>query len=69
MGEVKHNRFESSGVAQMMMMVMMLPFEEILSKADRESQGSSEMRFLKAFDMQLPANTIQSPSFSCVQID
>ena len=68
-GEVKHNRFESSGVAQMMMMVMMLPFEEILSKADWESWASSEMRFLKALDMQLPANTIQSPSFSCVQID
>ena len=35
MGEVKHKRFESSGVAQMMMMVMMLPFEEILSKAEK----------------------------------
>ena len=70
-GEVKHNRFESSGVAQMMMMVMMLPFEEILSKAGWESWASSEMRFLKALDicLQLPANTIQSPSFSCVQID
>ena len=34
-GEVKHKRFESSGVAQMMMMVMMLPFEEILSKAEK----------------------------------
>ena len=49
--------------------MLQLPFEEILSKADWESGASSEMRFLKALDMQLPANTIQSPSFSCVQID